>query len=252
MKDHLRSFLIFILGVSVLLGACELPVTHRYNVLFEFEIPPIQDATMPLGSSLDIVVSVFVPFPPDYRLGSVPGSQPILNNVKFFANAAEIGNAEVISSDSYPVSTAGTTRGQLFHATRTWTPTEPGLYYLQVQAILNLGSPVYGDYSYALRFCVIGDIADIRLCTVGGITPIPYSAPFSFSTPTLTAVPTETPQGLCPPGTYYAPVTNQCIPIQINPTKSGGPNCAQYTTDTSCNAAPGCSYDYVAKKCKSK
>ena len=70
-------------------------------------------------------------------------------------------------------------------------------------------------------------------------------------TPSLfTILPTNTPQGLCPPGTYYAPVTNQCIPVQIKPTKSGGPNCSQYTTDTSCNAAPGCAYDYVAKKCK--
>jgi hypothetical protein len=76
--------------------------------------------------------------------------------------------------------------------------------------------------------------------------------PLILATPTIVPVPTETPQGLCPPGTYYAPVTHQCIPIQINPTKSGGPNCAQYTTDTSCNAAPGCSYDYVAKKCKAK
>jgi hypothetical protein len=48
--------------------------------------------------------------------------------------------------------------------------------------------------------------------------------------------------------------------IKIPPTKkpgsndnsggSSGTDCSSYTTDSSCNAAPGCSYDYGAKACK--
>jgi hypothetical protein len=38
-----------------------------------------------------------------------------------------------------------------------------------------------------------------------------------------------------------------------NSDSSGGSSevdCSSYTTDSSCNAAPGCSYDYGAKACK--
>jgi hypothetical protein len=45
--------------------------------------------------------------------------------------------------------------------------------------------------------------------------------------------------------------------ITLPPTKkpgnndsSSGVDCSSYTTDSSCNAAPGCSYDYSAKVCK--
>jgi hypothetical protein len=83
------------------------------------------------------------------------------------------------------------------------------------------------------------------------VHPLTIASP----TPTLiTIIPSTTPASAkdCPPGTYFAEQTHRCIAVQILPTKSGGgnPNCSQYKTDTACNAAPGCYYDYVAKKCK--
>jgi len=79
--------------------------------------------------------------------------------------------------------------------------------------------------------------------------------PLLLATPTLiTILPTNTPASArdCPPGTFFADQTHKCLPIQTLPTKKSGPNCSQYTTDTSCNAAPGCAYDYIAKQCKAK
>lgn len=46
--------------------------------------------------------------------------------------------------------------------------------------------------------------------------------PASTETPTLTATPASDKD--CPPGTYFAPATNRCIPIQIVTTKPGGGN----------------------------
>jgi hypothetical protein len=138
---------------------------------------------------------------------------------------------------------AGTFAGD----TRIFTGTAGDRFLMENVAIF-FGS-VGGDVTWTAQ--VIGRDGSI-LATDGPHTIPATPCSSALPTPTLIPVSTGTPEGLCPPGTYYAPVTNQCIPIQINPTKSGGPNCSQYTTDTSCNAAPGCSYDYVAKKCKSE
>ena len=84
---------------------------------------------------------------------------------------------------------------------------------------------------------------------VGPCEPPVHPLTIESPTPTLiTILPTETPQGLCPPGTYYAPATNRCIPVQILPTKK----CSAFTTDTSCNAQTNCTYNYTLKKCESK
>ncbi|GEM_PF-5572757 len=255
MKNHLHLSAFLISIVSVLVGACELPVTHRYRIAYNF-IEPAHMVYM-LGTTINFDLQVLVPFPPGYRPYYGPGGLPILNAVVFFANATEIGRATIIRADS--VGTLGdSTRAALFEASGTWTPSSHGIYYIQAQSILMLGGPVNGDYSNSIQICVIADISEIRMCTTDRITPIPYSAPFTFSAPTptqtLIPIPTETPQGLCPPGTYYSSTTNRCIPIQIATAKpgSGGVNCSQYTTDTSCNADPACSYNYVKKKCESK
>lgn len=253
MKNHLYLSAFLISVVSVLLGACELPVTHRYRIGYNF-IEPAHMVYM-LGTTINFDVQVLVPFPPGYRPYYGPGGLPILNAVVFFANATEIGRATIISADS--IGTLGDdTTAALFEAWGTWTPPSHGVYYIQAQSILMLGGPVNGDYSNSIQICVIADVSETRMCATDGITPIPFSAPFTFFTPTPTStlipIPTETPQGLCPPGTYYSSTTNQCIPVQIKPTRSGGSSCSQYTTDTSCNADPSCTYDYVLKKCKSK
>jgi hypothetical protein len=58
------------------------------------------------------------------------------------------------------------------------------------------------------------------------------------------------------------PVATSIMPIVVAPTETPTlvpvievtrrPRCGQYTTDSSCNAAPGCSYNYTTKKCTTK
>jgi hypothetical protein len=133
---------------------------------------------------------------------------------------------------------AGSAR--IYTGTAGFVPRESALYF----------GGVGGDISWTAQ--AIGRDATL-LATDGPhtipaspCTPAPLSAPF----PALTATPASARD--CPAGTFFAETTHKCLPVQIQPTKKGGgsPNCSQYTTDTACNAAPGCSYDYVAKKCK--
>jgi hypothetical protein len=67
--------------------------------------------------------------------------------------------------------------------------------------------------------------------------------------PTATAT-LEPSEENCPPGTYYAPVTNQCIAIQISsPKPGGGEKCSDHGNSGSCSAA-GCSWDGQTQSCK--
>jgi hypothetical protein len=183
---------------------------------------------------------------------------PILNQVILFANGLEIGDAEVRLDSVGPAYAPGVT-SQTFHAFRNWVPPREGLYYIQAQAILMLGSPVNGDYSHAVRICVLGSATSPSICEPTAApfdsTPFPFSAPFSFSTPTLTTAPelTSTPASAkdCPSGTFFADQTHRCIPVQILPTKpghGGGGGCSQYGDASSCTSN-GCSWDKKASTC---
>jgi hypothetical protein len=249
MKRRFTGIVLVGVLIPMLLSACVLPTTHRYNVLFVFESPN-RGELYPVAP-IDIVVGLWVPYPPGYRPGYLPGSLPILNQVVFFANGLEIGRATFISSDSYADPTASTTTGLLFHASRTWTPPSPGLYYIQAQAILMLGGPVSGDYSDAQPVCVVGPGFSLRECVPTPTSLVPLSAPFSFSTitpaPNLTATPASAKD--CPSGTFFADQTHRCIPIQILPTKPGhGGGCSQYGDPSSCTSN-GCSWDKPSSTC---
>ncbi len=249
MKRRYRNIALFGLLISLLLSACELPATHRYHIIFAFE-QPYGHPTYPVAP-LDIVVAVIVPLPPDYRPGYLPGSLPILNQVVFFVNGLEIGRATEISVDTAipPTDPRAREYGVLFHASRTWTPPSPGLYYIQAQAILMLGGPVNGDYSDAIQVCVVGPGFSLRAC-VPTITPlaeggpVPLSAPFSF--PTFTSTPASARD--CPAGTFFAETTHQCIPVQIVTPKPGHGGCSQYDNASACTSN-GCSWDKPSSTC---
>jgi hypothetical protein len=86
---------------------------------------------------------------------------------------------------------------------------------------------------------------------------VPLSAPFTPA-PAETTAPTETPAATstwtpspdnCPAGTYYAPNSNQCIAIQIIPTKPGpAPDCSAFGNKGNCRNN-GCSWDSKAGVC---
>lgn len=84
-----------------------------------------------------------------------------------------------------------------------------------------------------------------------GESLLPSLEPIIVVPPAATATPASAQD--CPPGTYFAEITHKCIPVQIQPTKSGGGSaCSGITSDTVCNATSGCSFDYNAKKCVKK
>ncbi len=68
--------------------------------------------------------------------------------------------------------------------------------------------------------------------------------PTLYGAPTPTAIATATPASAldCPPGTYFAEVTNRCIPIAIEPTREsgGGNSCVDPGTCPSGWSAQNC------------
>jgi hypothetical protein len=90
-----------------------------------------------------------------------------------------------------------------------------------------------------------------QVAAINDVTLGPFSPTNTFTTQVGTcAAPTPASAADCPAGTYFAPVTNRCIAIQIQPTKIGGNSCGAITSDATCNSTPGCAYDYVQKRCK--
>jgi hypothetical protein len=82
---------------------------------------------------------------------------------------------------------------------------------------------------------------------------VPLSAPFT-PTPAATKIPvptatwTPSPEN-CPAGTYYSPNINQCIAIQIIPTKPGpAEDCSAFGNKGNCRRN-GCSWDDKAGIC---
>lgn len=249
----MRRFLRPVLSLSVLfpllLSACVIPTTHRYNVLFTFETP-YQGEAYPVFSPVPINIRISVPYPPGYRPYYGPGGLPILDQVILFANGVEIGTAEVSSLDADPAYAPGVT-SRTFHAFQNWVPPRAGLYYIQARTILMLGGPVNGDYSSAVQICVVDAGFPLRACVptitpLAAGTPVPLSAPFSFSTPTFTATPASAAD--CPPSTYFSETTHRCIQIELKPTKSGGGGCSQYSNASACTSN-GCSWDKPSSTC---
>ncbi len=238
MKNRLRSSLTFIVFVSLLLNACALPATHRYGMWFYFsnlgdiQVTPVTPITIAVDFGMTTLV-----VGPDYPCGE-GFTCPLVNKLIYLVNGAEMDGPTIVGTGSDPVN---------FFASHVWTPPAPGLYYVQVHAFLNKPSgPVSADYSRAVQICVIGDGFTVADCWPGGLTPVPLSAPISFSTPAFTSTPASARD--CPSGTFFAEQTHKCIPVQIETVKPGHGGCSQYDNASACTSN-GCSWDKPSSTC---
>lgn len=84
--------------------------------------------------------------------------------------------------------------------------------------------------------------------TIEAMPVCPGTTPLILPIPATATATLEPSEANCPPGTYYAPVTNQCIAIEI---KSPRPDqkCSDFGTLSSCTAA-GCTWDGQSQSCK--
>jgi hypothetical protein len=126
MKDRLRGIPALLAFVSILLGACTIPVIHRRGADIYFQDPDA-GALVPVAP---LAVSAWATLP----RGEV-------TYLAFYANARFIGESSSLTGDDY-----GYYTGNIL-----WTPPAAGEYFLQVQANRGAGSA----YSDAIRICVI-------------------------------------------------------------------------------------------------
>lgn len=106
---------------------------------------------------------------------------------------------------------AGSTAYSLNNRLAEFYGSEPGEITWTVRAIGRNG---------ATLLSVGPSTIPVEPCAPSGVIPPLLETP--TETPTLTATPASDKD--CPPGTYFAPATNRCIPIQIVTTKPEGGN----------------------------
>ncbi len=86
-----------------------------------------------------------------------------------------------------------------------------------------------------------------------GVLPVPHPESFLpvcyWGTPTATPTATPGSEADCPPGTYFAPVTNRCILIAISTPREGGGGCGQFTSEVACQAN-GCDWYGTTGPCQ--
>ena len=202
MKRSIRVMALAGLLIPLLLSACVLPSTDRYHLHTRF-LRPIDGSVIPVAPiTLTAVMST--------RL--VPGffSSLHVSGMTFFANGVEIGNATTIEADD---DASSPEPGIIYIGSRSWTPPAPGEYFIQVKATLtHLVDYVNGDYSSAIRLCVVDDsIAPPGSLTYhgySGVCPLPTrdpSAPTTGTIDTVSATVNPSSLGFCPepdPNTY--------------------------------------------------
>ncbi len=202
MSKRTCFFLAFIVLVSLSLNACVLPTTDRYHLNTRF-LRPIDGSVIPVAPITLSAIMTTHPTPGFFTSLHVSG-------MTFFANGIEIGNATAIEADPESGIPAG---GIVYMGSRSWTPPGPGEYYIQVKASLtHLVDYVSGDYSSAIRLCVVDDsIAPPGSLTYHGypgVCPLPTRDPSAPTTGTISTVSaTVNPSSLefCPepdPNTY--------------------------------------------------